>query len=44
MGVASASTFGIPRADIDVTDVLTKLPFRNACRVVYRISFPAHVG
>ena len=43
MRAADASDFGIPRADVDAVDFLTKIPFRNACKMAFCRCFLAHV-
>ena len=37
------SVFSSPRVDIGAADFLTKTLFRSACRMVYRIYFPAYI-
>ncbi len=44
MSIAYASALGIPRADVDASDFLTKIPFRNACKMACCKHFPAYVG
>ena len=42
MRIAYISVFGIPRADVDISDSLTKTPCRSACKMVYCIGFPVY--
>ena len=43
MRVAYASAFDIPCADVGVADFPTTIPFRNACKMVCCICFPAYI-
>ena len=40
---AYAPAFGIPRAGVDVSDSVTKRPFRSVCKMVCCKGFPAYV-